>query len=327
MDINGKEHPIVGIFMPAYNQGHFIDDAIDSLKKQTFQDFVVHIVDDGSNDGETPKKLESIKYDKAKIFLNEDNKGVAYRARMHYRKLKTKYIMVLCADDVLAPEFLEKTVEYMEKYEDCGAVSTNLKLFSETPNDAFYLSEYCEKKMTLPHLLARNRVLGSSLMRTKALEETDLSGGFVRYQDWDRWISMTEKGWKIGLIKEPLFYYRQDFKSLSHMAKIEDEMEIRKKLLVKHKDNYQKYYAEVILDMEYAFLEMKEGKDWLDDQYHKHTREIKKINQEIKELNQVIEAKNGVIDELNNELERQDSLRFLLRKRIKKVAKKVLRRR
>ncbi len=319
----------VGVFMPAYNQGCFIDDAIQSLKKQSFQDFIVHIVDDGSTDGETPGKLQSIKYDKAKVFLNKDNKGVAYRAREHYKKFKTKYIMVLCADDMLAPDFLEKTVKYLEEHKKYGAVSVNMKFFYKTLEDAFSVPEYNEKKITLPHLLARNCVLGSSLMRTRAIRESDLSGGFVRYQDWDRWISMMEKGWKIGLIKEPLFYYRQEPKSLSHTATIADEMEMRRKLLIKHKESYRRFYDEIIMDMEHAFLEIKEGKDWLDTQYYRHIKEIKNLNQKIEGLNQqieklsrVIEAKNGVIDELRKDLERQDSLRFLLKKRIQKVIKK-----
>lgn len=96
-----KYEAMVGIFMPAYNQGKYINDALESLKNQTFQDFIVHIVDDGSNDGETPKILASIKYDKAKIFLSKINRGVPYRARTHYKKLMTKYILVFCADDVL----------------------------------------------------------------------------------------------------------------------------------------------------------------------------------------------------------------------------------
>lgn len=268
----------VGVFMPAYNQGQFIEEALDSLKCQTFQDFIVHIVDDGSNDGVTVEKMKSIDYEKAKVFLNVDNRGVAFRARQHYKMLNTDYVLVLCADDILAPTFLEKTVVFLTNKDDYGAVSTNYRLFNDNVEKYYYEGRYSEEKMNLKNELARNQVLGSSLMRRKALMETDLSGEFSRYQDWDRWISMLEKGWKIGLVDEPLFYYRQVQSSLSHSASIDDELKIRKQLLKKHKSSYKKYYDDVIINMEYAFLEMKESKDWLDGQYNW----LKKENEELR---------------------------------------------
>lgn len=330
-----KTIPTVGIILTTYNKGVYILEAIESLKKQTFQDFEIHIVDDGSNDGVTPGIIRKLKYGKiTEVFAHVDNRGVAIRQKEQYKIMNNKYLLILCGDDVLASTFLEKTVGFLEKHKDYGAISVNVKLFDKTPEDAFLVSEYSEEKITLPHLLARNHVLGSSLMRGKAIKEADLSGGFMRYQDWDRWISMMEKGWKIGLIKEPLFYYRQEPKSLSHTATIADEMEIRRKLLTKHKENYRRFYDEIIMDMEYAFLEMKEGKDWLDAQYYGHIGEIKKLKRQIEELSRrigkldrTIETKDDVIDKLNTDLERQDSLKFLLKKRIKKIEKKMLRRR
>ena len=279
-----NDAPMVGIFMPAYNQGSFVDEAIDSLKKQTFQDFVVHIVDDGSNDGVTPEKLASIKYNKAELFLNNDNKGVVFRAKQHYKLFKTKYVLVLCADDILAPTFLEKTVKFLEENKEYGAVSVNLKVFKKSIDDGGAETKFDAMKMKLKYLLARNRVLGSSLMRREALLDTDLSGGFKRYQDWDRWISMLEAGWKIGLVPETLFYYRQVPSSLSHLASIEDELEIRRKLLTKHKKSYRLYYENVILDMEQAFLEVLGGKNWLEGQYEFLNKENDRLKKEVKNL-------------------------------------------
>ena len=276
-----KYEATVGIFMPAFRYGEFVDDAIRSLKKQTFQDFVVHVVDDGSDD-KTVDKLKFIDYDKARVFLNRDNKGVAFRARQHYKMFNTKYVMVLCADDVLAPEFLEKTVDFLEENAEYGAVSTNIRLFTKRPDDFYAQKSFDAKLMDLKHVLARNQVLGSSLMRKKALNETDLSGGFTRYQDWDRWISMLEAGWKIGLVPEFLFYYRQVPTSLSHSATIENELEMRKKLLKKHAESYRKYYEDIILNMEYAFLEVQEGKNWLEGQYYNLNREVERLNTELK---------------------------------------------
>ncbi len=278
--------------MPAYNQGKYIDEALESLKNQTFQDFVVHIVDDGSDDNYTYNKLKSIKYDKAELFLNTGNKGVAYRARQHYKKLNTKYVMVLCADDKLDPRYLEKTVGYMESHEKCGIVSTNFFLWKDGKNIPCKLNG---EKMVLKYMLSRCYCFGSALMRKKALDEADLSGGFTRYQDWDRYVAIMKNGWEASLISEPLFYYRQHGDSLSHSATVEEEMEVKRRMVKKYADLYQKYYKEVILDIYNDLLEVQKGKDWLDGQYHNHLKEIERLNREIEILNNKLKKMPGSI--------------------------------
>ncbi len=217
---------------------------------------MVHIVDDGSDDGVTPEKLAAIKYDKAEVFLNKDNRGVVYRANQHYRMFDTKYVLVFCSDDKLAPNFLEKTVAFLEKNPKYGAVSTDMYYYMDSfEGEPFSTFHFDEKKMGLPEMLSECHCLGSSLMRNKALKEIDL-GGFQRYQDWDRWVSMLEKGWKIGLIPEPLFMYRLHDKSLSHSSSVEIETETFHKIIMKHKELYQKYNVEV---MEALFAKFQES--------------------------------------------------------------------
>ena len=279
------KEPMVGVFMPAYNQGEYIDDAIESLKGQTFQNFVVHIVDDGSDDGKTLQKLKSIRYEKAKVYLNSDNRGVAFRAREHYKMFKTKYVMVLCADDKLAPEFLEKTVEFLENSPEYGAVSTDiLEYWDDFNGEPFYKFTYDAKQMGFPEMLVRCNCLGSSLMRKKALETSDLSGGFKRYQDWDRYVSMIEAGWKLGVVNEPLFLYRQHLDSLSHTSDLKKGMDFFDKMLKKHAESYKKYYDGVERGIYYLYLEQQEGKNWLEQQYKNHLKEIERLNKEIEGL-------------------------------------------
>ena len=194
--------------------------------------------------------------------------------------MNNEYIFDFSGDDVLAPDFLEKTVKFLDKHKDYGAVSVNIKYFEKDIRECYAEQEYDAKTMNLPLVLARNRILGSSLMRKLALDETDLSGNFVRYQDWDRWISMLEAGWKIGLVPEFLFYYRHLQNSLYHSTTIQEELNIRKKILKKHKKNYIKYHAEIISEMEKNFLEMKQIKDWLDGQYIYLGKKIKILEDE-----------------------------------------------
>ena len=69
-----NEHiPKVGISLLAYNQGKYIEEAIDALKGQSFQDFEVFLIDDASDDGYTTEILKNIKYEKIRknIFMRK----------------------------------------------------------------------------------------------------------------------------------------------------------------------------------------------------------------------------------------------------------------
>ncbi len=290
---HGEKNARVGISLLAYNQGDYVDAAIQALKKQTYQDFEIFLVDDASDDGKTTEKLKKINYDKiTKKFFFRENLGSAARRLEQYKSMKNEYFLDLCADDILAPEFLEKTVRFLDEHQDYGAVSVNIRLFREEISDYYSEHKFDEKKMILPFELARNQVLGSSLERRQAILDAKLDGEMMRYNDWERWISMMEAGWKIGLVPEFLFYYRQVDTSLSHSASIKDEMEIREKLLKKHAKSYQKYYKEVIINMEQAFLEVLDGKNWLEKQYENMGREIERLKKENEEL------KNRTIKEM-----------------------------
>ncbi len=295
--------PKVGIALLAYNQGKYVDDAINSLKKQSFQDFEIILADDGSNDGFTPEKLQSIDYEKIKKkVLDKKNLGNAQRRKQLYALLDNKYIMDFSADDILDERYLEKTVSYLEKHAETGAVSTNIVYFDSNPSDGYAIERYDKRKMSFPSLLSNNHVLGSSMMRNAALKQLDLSGGFMRYQDWDRWITMVEAGWKIGLIEEPLFYYRQDDNSLSHSATIEQELEIRKLLLKKHKAAYIKYYEEVILELDKRRLEIEASKNKLGVEYRDAISEIKKYIMQTEELSATIREYKEIINTLEKRI-------------------------
>lgn len=277
--------PTVGIIMPAYNQGQYIDDALRSLRKQTFQDFEVNIVDDGSTDGVTPEKLKTIQYDKARLFLNSDNIGVARRQEEHYGILENKYIFIFCADDIIKETFIEECVTFLESHPEYGAVSTNTLYFQDKtkpyPGDT-----WDPERLTIPHLLAGNNFLGSAMMRKKAVDSMDRSGGFTRYQDWDRWVSMLEDGWKLGIIEKPLFLYRQHPQSLSHRAKIEDEIKVREQMLKKHQKSYKKYYREIILNLYKNYLNLWNHSRSINEELHaikmekNHQNHLKLVDKE-----------------------------------------------
>lgn len=292
MDMNGKKRPLVGIALLAYNYGRYIDEAIESLKMQTFQDFEVFLLDDGSNDGTTPEKLRSVQYNKiTKKLLYKTNVGNAERRRKQYEIMENKYILDMSGDDRLAPEFLEKTVAFLEKHPSYGAVSTDALEYMDTfDGQPFAVLHFNRNKMGLPEMLSECHCLGTSLMRKKALDSIDLSGGIKRYQDWDRWISMLEAGWQIGLVPEPLFMYRLHNDSLSHSSSAKIETEVFRKMMQKHRKLYNIYSNQII---EALFTKFQES-GFFNKRLSRQFLSMKEDNDRLKEeLNKRIEAEQA----------------------------------
>lgn len=241
---SGEKVPCVGIILPAYNQGAYVDDAIESLRRQTFQDFEVTLLDDGSNDGSTPDKLASLEYDKiTSKHLFKTNVGASARYNPFLRKAQNKYVMILCGDDMLAPSFLEECVGFLEKHRKYAAVSPWIEYFGAYEG----VRELDESKLALPDILFSDAAyLGSCLMRREAVQQIKLDA-MKRQADFDRWLSFIEKGWKLGVIEKPLFRYRQTEKSQWRTNTNEIEIEVKRFVFRKHQKLFAEYCEEVYL--------------------------------------------------------------------------------
>lgn len=94
--------PVISVIIPCYNQGSLIDDAVDSVLAQTFGDFEIIIVNDGSTDPVTNEKLSG--YSKAKTtVIHTENRGVSAARNTGLGKSSGKFIQFLDADDIIFP--------------------------------------------------------------------------------------------------------------------------------------------------------------------------------------------------------------------------------
>ena len=115
--IDLKNSPAVSIVMPAYNRVRFIKDAVESLQRQTFSNFELIIVDDGSSDG-TGKVLQSIaRLDKRiRLIFLKKNRGIAYALNCGIRASRAAFIARADSDDISFPRRLERQVSYMLRH-------------------------------------------------------------------------------------------------------------------------------------------------------------------------------------------------------------------
>ena len=231
--------------IPCYNHGQYLDRAVDGIHAQDFEDLEVFIVDDGSTDPETQQILNEFPADSAKV-LRKTN-GHLSSARNHGIKHATgEYILLCDADDFFAPGFLKKAVPILDEEPKVGAVTCFIELFG-VRNERLEI----HTGGTITDFLTANRCTPSCLVRKAAWEE---AGGFNEtmkdgYEDWDFWLSVTEKGWSIHTIPEHLFHkYIARESMVVHSDKMRPEL--LRRLVQNHSDAYRAHVDQVVYEEE-----------------------------------------------------------------------------
>ncbi len=108
--------PVVSVIIPVYNAGKFLHRCLDCVLNQTFTDFEVICVNDGSVDDSKDILKSYSKLDKRIKFLDKSNTGVSESRNVGLQKAKGKYILFMDADDCIHPQLLEITCFLAEKY-------------------------------------------------------------------------------------------------------------------------------------------------------------------------------------------------------------------
>jgi len=123
------QNNLVSILVPVYNRETLIEETVQSALNQTYENIEIIIVDNNSTD-KTWQVLEKLahKDKRIKIFQNETNIGPVRNWKRCIDEASGEYGKILWSDDLIAPEFLEKTVPFLEN-QDVGFVFTGTEIF------------------------------------------------------------------------------------------------------------------------------------------------------------------------------------------------------
>lgn len=164
--------PNVSVIIPVFNGERYIRQAIESVLAQTYQDFELLVVDDGSTDG-TPEAIQE--YEKSLRYVRQTNGG-ASKARNHGIRLSQgKFIAFQDADDLWAPEKLAVQVEFLEKNPDIGLVHCNCDGIDEEGR-TFIRWKNSERKEGYYRLFMQGHAVAvfSALFRRALLDQSGL---------------------------------------------------------------------------------------------------------------------------------------------------------
>ena len=207
--------PKVSVIIPCYNAMRFLPRTVDSVLKQSCQDFEIILINDGSADHieQWANTLE----DERIHLISQANQGPATARNTGIKHAGGEYIAFLDADDLWHPLKLEKQVDALEANPKVGLVYTWVLLIDEQDNPLEDVWKTSHEGDVWETLIEGNMIACGSvpMVRSACIESIGLFETFAfACEDWDFWLRIAAR-YPFKVIKEILVYYRESPTSLS----------------------------------------------------------------------------------------------------------------
>jgi len=210
---------LVTIVMPTYNQGEFIEEAIESLLSQTYNNFELIIVDDGCTDGTEIRCKKYIESDGRLSYHKKKNGGTGSALNEGFKHSKGKYETWFSSDNVARPNYLEELVRVLEQKKDIGFVYGDSGRLHGKKEWTYLISPKSKNykiKFDSEYLL-ETCYLGIAWMWRRELREVCGEFALAPSEDFDMHLRMTEKCNVAHIIgKEVLVLWRDHKKNMTH---------------------------------------------------------------------------------------------------------------
>ncbi len=190
---------VVSVIIPTYNRLDLVQNAIHSVVLQTYQNYEIIIIDDGS---EKPISFLENEYDKLRVIRHNSNLGEAAARNTGIHASTGKYIAFLDSDDEWLPEKLAIQVSYLEQNHELGLCTTGYIYETEEGTSI----EIPKPQKNWHNFLARGLGLapGSTLMGHRELmSKFSYDVNFTRMMDWDWFLKFTTE-YSMDVIQKPL---------------------------------------------------------------------------------------------------------------------------
>jgi glycosyltransferase involved in cell wall biosynthesis len=198
----------VSVVIPAYNAMTYLPEAVESVLRQTFTNFEVLIIDDGSSDHISEWASQLV--DPRVKLISQENQGLSGARNTGIANAQGEYIAFLDADDLWEPTKLEKQVLCLEDNPAVGLVHTWMVLVDERGKSTGRVMSSTVEGDAWTQIVEWNKIACPSVMVRRCCFKT--VGVFDRnlrsVEDWDMWIRIASR-YPFAVIKEPLAYYRQ----------------------------------------------------------------------------------------------------------------------
>ena len=211
----------VSIIVASYNYAQYISKTIESVIAQTYSDWELIIVDDGSKDNSINVIEEYCKQDnRIKLFThdNRQNKGLIETIELGIKESVGKYITFIESDDYISCDYIEKKIKLFEKYEDLGLIYNNVQCIDNKPSE-FLSNRIAEienywslknKPVNVGTLFCYANYIPTFscvMVKKNLIENCNFDCPKPPLLDWWLWVQIVSQT-KIYFINEKLTYWR-----------------------------------------------------------------------------------------------------------------------
>lgn len=233
----------VTVFMPVYNAGKYLGEAIRSILNQTYKDFELLIIDNCSTDNSVPI-VESYNDTRIRLVVNNENIGLAGSRNKALEICDSEYIAFLDADDIAMPDRLMKQVQYMDGHKNIAAVGSYAAIIDGYGNGKdMFRPQLLNSNYIRAYMVFNNAVANSSAMVRKSV----IDNNNIRYadncygvEDYKFWCGLIKYG-EIANMGEILLKYRATPGSITaeaNSARLDERKRVIKEI---QKDNIDFY--------------------------------------------------------------------------------------
>jgi len=202
--------PEVTVIMPVFNAAPFVGRAIESILNQTYKDFELLILNDGSTDNSL-QIIKSFHDERIKLINNEANIGIIKTRNKGLALSTGKYIAMMDADDISLPSRLQKQVDFLNEHLNVAVLATKLILIDENGEEQGYWPEDYNTSTVeqIKNMLPESNCIGQPtvMMRADIVKPIGYAN-FLHNEDWGLWLDLISKGYTIAKLNEILLQYR-----------------------------------------------------------------------------------------------------------------------
>ncbi|WP_456314099.1 glycosyltransferase family 2 protein [Pseudomonas shirazensis] len=231
--------PLISIIVPCYNQAQYLDEALQSVANQTYENWECIIVNDGSTDDTEETAKVWIEKDNRFSYLILENGGLSNARNSGIAKAIGEFILPLDADDRIATNYIASAIDAFKKDNTLKVVYCKAEKFG-AETGIWNLPEF-----SLYNLAQKNMIFCSALFRKK---EWELVGGYdpgmiYGWEDWEFWIAVLKNGGNVKCLDEVGFYYRIKSKSMLNQVNHDHSVYLQEYVSVKHADFFVKTFG------------------------------------------------------------------------------------
>lgn len=249
---NNQTNPTISVVLPAFNAEKYVREAVQSVFAQSFTNFELIIINDGSTDGTLAILEELREQDRRIIIVSRENKGLVQSLNEGLDLARGPWIARMDADDIALPHRFERQLQWLELTgaDMCGSW---IKLFGASDKRIVKLPQTDEAiKMWL--LFAAAFAHPTVMMRAKLIKKIRYDKVWEKCEDYDLWERAVRAGWIMTNVPEVLLLYRQHESQTSSRSSAYQQMlsqKIRRRLWQFRFDSFklQKEWIDEVLKL------------------------------------------------------------------------------